>query len=411
MSQRLKTLMTIATLALVNPCSFAGATEDLWTALKGGNYPNALAAIGAGADLKSMDPAFGTPLNLAACWADAEVVKALIDGQSELNFVHPANGFTPLINAAYWGNAEAVKLLLAAGADIKVKTKVGQTMLSQAIVGCDLEIIKMLVDAGADPLEKYSIGPLTDQTVMNALISAKEGEERVAYLAGLVEPMSKAGLTLPARMANAQASEFSTLEQIAVYLLEKGADPNQAVAGSWGNILMQSLDFGKTGVARALIEHGANADFDEKKGFNVKDRAGDAAKLPNFTYTNGDFVLAAVLTNNLEFVKLMVEKYPKYVTKIYEGSGKQNCSGLPGGTNYNAEGINLLMVAADKGNLEIVNYLISKGAGRGDAVKIKQSKGDKFCPMFSVMFTMGFARNSNNQGVIDAVKAAGFGKE
>lgn len=409
MFQRLKIQMTIATLVLVNPFSFAGATEDLWTALKGANYPNALAAIAAGADVKSMDPAFGTPLNLAACWADAAVVKALIDGKSELNFVHPANGFTPLINAAYWGNEDAVKLLLAAGADVKIKTKIGQTLLSQAITGCDLEIIKMLVDAGADPLEKYSIGPLADQTAMNALISAKEGEERVAYLAGLVEPMSKMGVTLPSRMTNAQASELSTLEQIAVYLLDKGADPNQAVAGTWGNILMQSLDFGKTGVARALIEHGANADFDEKKGFNVKDRRGDAAKLPNFTYTNGDFVIAAVLTNNLEFVKLMVEKYPKYVTKIYEGKGRQNCSGAS--TNYNAEGINLLMVAADMGDLDIVNYLITKGAGRGDAVKIKQFKADKFCPMFSVMFTMGFARNSNNQGVIDAVKAAGFGKD
>jgi len=406
---RIKPLLTLASLLLVNPFSFAGATEDLWAALKGGNYPNALTAIAAGADVNFADAAFGSPLNLAACWANADVVKALIDAKAEVNYVHPANGNTPLINAAYWGNAEAVKLLLAAGADIKIKTKLGQTLLSQAVTSCDLGIIKTLVDAGADPKENYAIGPLANQTVMNALVTAKEGEERVAYLTGLSTPMSKMGVILPARISGAKASDFSTLEEIAVYLLGKGADPNQTVAGTWGNILMQSLDFGKTGVARALIENGAKADFDEKKGFNVKDRTGDAAKLPNFTYTNGDFVLAAVLTNNLDFVKLMVDKYPKYVTKIYEGSGTVRCTGAT--TNYNAEGINLLMVAADRGNLEIVNYLISKGAGKGDAVKIKQFKGDKFCPMFSVMFTMGFARNSNNQAVIDAVKAAGYGKE
>src|SRR6266446_3410691 len=99
MKRQIKTVLTIAAMLFVNQFSFAGATEDLWTALKGANYPNALTAIAAGADVKSLDPAFGTPLNFASCWADANVVKALIDAKSEINFVAPANGNTPLTNA------------------------------------------------------------------------------------------------------------------------------------------------------------------------------------------------------------------------------------------------------------------------------------------------------------------------
>lgn len=393
---------------LTTKFSFADATSDLWTALKTANYTNALTAIAAGADVKNLDASFGTPLNLASCWASADLIKALIDAKSEINFVSPVNGNTPLINAATWGNVEAVKLLLAAGGDIHIKTKLGQTILSLAVVSDKLEIVKLLVDAGSDPLEKYAIGTLTGNTLMNALIGGKEPEERIVYFQGLVTPLGNLGVTIPSEIINAKPEDFSSLEEIAVYLLGKGCDPNQPAPG-WGTILMQSLDFGKTGIAKALIEHGAKADFDEKKGFSVKDKAGDAGKLPNFTYKNGDFVLAAVLCNNFDFVKLMVEKYPQYVKKIYEGGGTMHCTGAA--TNYNATGVNLLMVAAEKGNTEIVKYLISKGAGRGDAVEIKQFKGDKFCPMYSVMFTMGFARNSNNQEVIDAIKVAGFGKE
>ncbi|MEI7802409.1 MAG: ankyrin repeat domain-containing protein [Bacteroidota bacterium] len=408
MSKMISKILLALSLLFSTKISFADATTDLWTALKTANYTNALTAIAAGADVKNLDATFGTPLNLASCWADADVVKALIDAKSEINFVSPSNGYTPLMNAASWGNIEAVKLLLAAGGDVHIKTKLGQPILALAITSCKLEIIKLLVDAGANPLDKYSLGTINNLTMMDALIGSKEPEEKIASYTGTATALSKLGVTLPASLINAKPTDYSSLEEIAIYFLDKGCDPNEP-SGGWGTIMMQALDFGKTGVAKALIEHGVTAEFDMKKGFKVKDKRGDNAKLPNFTFKNGDFVLVAVLLNNLDFIKLMVDKYPELVKKSYEGSGTMKCIGAA--TDYNATGINLLMVAAEKGNIDIVKYLISKGAGRGDAVEIKQFKQDKFCPIFSVMFTMGFARASNNQEVIDAVKAAGFGKE
>ena len=167
----------------------------------------------------------------------------------------------------------------------------------------------------------------------------------------------------------------------------------------------------KTEAAKILIDNGAK--YDIAKEIKIKDRWENAnALFPNLTYTNGDYVLGAVLSNKIDFVKFMIEKNPKLVSKIYEGSGYVNCSTAP--QKYNVKGIDLLMVAAERGNTEIVKYLIEKGAGRGKVVEAEWGFGhDKnaFCSFLLVRWTMAFARNSGNQEVINLIKAAGFTKE
>lgn len=259
MTNKIKTLLTITGLLFVTQFSFADATEDLWKALKEANYPNALTAIAAGADVNSLDPAFGTPLNFASCWADIEVIKALLEAKSDVHFVAPVNGNTPMMNAAVWGNTEAVKLLLAAGSDVKVKTKIGQSFLAAALFGnVTLEIMKLIVDAGADPNEKYDIMAVKDLTLMNALIGAKDPKQKVVFIQTFSTTMSKMGVTIPDKLKNAKESDFTPLEDIAKYLLDKGADPNQKVGGSAGSILFQATEFGKTGIVLALINAKAN---------------------------------------------------------------------------------------------------------------------------------------------------------
>ena len=257
MTKKIKKLMTIAILLLVNQFSFAGATEDLWIAIKTANYPNALTAIAAGADMKNMDPSFGTPLNLASCWADAEVVKALIDAGSDINFVMPSNKFTPLMNAAYWGNTEAVKLLLAAGSNIKVVNIIGQTLLATAVYGGKVEIVKLITDAGADPNEKYKVGA-TDQNLLLSLNGTPSPSEKITYLQTVAKPFAALGVSFPDRMKNAKESDYTPTGDIAKYLIEKGADPSQKVAGTWGTMLFQATEFNKTGVVIALINAKAN---------------------------------------------------------------------------------------------------------------------------------------------------------
>ncbi len=253
MKNQIKTVLTIAAMLLVNQFSFADATEDLWKALKAANDKDALSAISAGADVNNLDAGGTAPISLAACFSGAEVVKALIAAKADINYVQPANGFTPLMNAANWGNTDAVKILLEAGADIKPKAKLGNTLLSIAITSVKLDIVKAIVDAGANPNESYDVMATKGLTHMNALIGTYSPKEKVANLATTRTNLEKIGLMYPERLVNAKESDFTPLEDIANYLLGKGADPNQKLIDIWGCILFQSIEFGKTGIALALI--------------------------------------------------------------------------------------------------------------------------------------------------------------
>ena len=56
---------------------------------------------------------------------------------------------SPLLTAARDGRVEVVRALLAAGADWKVKTKYGDTALSEARAKGHAELVAMLEKAGA----------------------------------------------------------------------------------------------------------------------------------------------------------------------------------------------------------------------------------------------------------------------
>ena len=79
---------------------------------------------------------------------------------------------------------------------------------------------------------------------------------------------------------------------------------------------------------------------------------------------------------------------------------------------YSVKDISLLMVAAEHGNVEVVKYLIEKGAGKEswDHAEAEWDFGHDnlaMCPMFLIHKTSGFAEKSGNQEIIDLVDKAG----
>lgn len=323
MKRQIKTLLTLAAMLFVNQFSFAGATEDLWAALKGANYPNALTAIAAGADVNNLDKTFGTPLNFASCWADASVVKTLIDAKSDVNFIAPANKFTPIMNAAQWGNTEAVKLLLAAGSDLKVKNIIGQTVLATAVIGAKLEIVKMITDAGADPNEKFKVGA-TELNLLVSMNQVKSPEEEIVYIQTVSKSLASLGVTFPNRLKNAKANDYSTLEDLTKYLLDKGLSPNQTIGGTWGSLIFQSTELGKTGVALALI----NAKADMEVTGMIK---GEHDVLYNVTP-----IMMASLKGNNELVEALCKAGANvnFVSTQMESGSKVNVGGNLGSMIY-----------------------------------------------------------------------------
>lgn len=404
----LKCFWIITFLLCTTNMLFANATDDLWAGIKSADYEKALSAIAAGADVNAEDPAFGSPLNLAACWADVEVVQALLNANAIVNYVSTVNGNTPLMNAAAWGNIPVVKLLLSAQANINIKNKIGQTTLAVAMGSGKVEVLELLIDAGANPLEKYDLLAIKDQTLLNALMTAMEPKAKIENLKTIQTSLAGMGVNFPPRLINASESDYSTTAQIAKLLLEKGLDPNQTVGGTWGNILNQSIDMGKFDVARQLIMNGANTSPDTE--IIVVNKGNDNAVFPNVSYTNGDYLLVAVISGNIDFVKFMAEKYPELIHKVYKGKGFVKCSNDKITANFSVDGVTLLMIAAEHGNTAITRYFFEKGFDKDDFVEAKWdfvSKKQNTCPMLTVRRTMGYAKSSGNQEIMDLIKSAG----
>lgn len=289
---------------MVSQFSFAGATEDLWTALKAANDVDALKAIAAGADLSNIDASQSQPLSLAACFSGAEVVKALIDAKANINYVQPTNKNTPLMNAATWGNTDAVKLLLEAGATTNQRSIIGQTLLSLGVGSVKLEIVKMLVVGGCDPKETFNIPPSKDNwTAISSLIGSYSPKDKVENIKKIGENIGKAGFTFPSRLINAKESDFTPLGDIAKYLLDQGADPN-VKNGGWGCILNQAMAFNHPDIALALV----NAKAETTTTMRIK------GKLSNF---DGSPLMAASIKGYNDVVEALCEAGAdvKYVAK------------------------------------------------------------------------------------------------
>jgi ankyrin repeat protein/mono/diheme cytochrome c family protein len=106
------------------------------------------ALLEAGADVKARNQRSATALHWAV--ADADKVKLLLAGGAPVD-ARTMEGRTPLYAASTLATAApTLRLLLAAGADVNATTLVGATPLFPA-VNASADMTKLLLDAGADP--------------------------------------------------------------------------------------------------------------------------------------------------------------------------------------------------------------------------------------------------------------------
>jgi len=370
----------------------------------------------AGADPNKANDYGVTPLALACAKGNAAIIEKLLKAGANPNIAE-WSGETPLMTCARTGSTEAMKLLLSYKADVNAKNRRGQTALMWAAAEKHPETVQALVEFKADPnamshlLEgfqpqeyisygiyehvpgdgedfagsrkkdgpiKVNPDPATSKGGFTALMFAAQQDDIVSARI-LLAAGANVNVASPQYGSALTVASASGHEKFALFLLEKGADPN--IADGFGIYpLHYALQEGITllamsraripsdsswlianmpGLVKALLEHGANTNVRIGRGFPAFDQ-------PAYGRTTGNS-LPQLRQEGATPLLLAAGSYDAGLMRLLKASGADPLIATEEGTTP-------LMVAAGMGRyenfgkeeaqkaLEAVNLLLEWGA-------------------------------------------------
>ncbi len=242
-----------------------GASALHW-AIHRDDFDLARQLIEAGADVNAGDDHNVTPLSLASLNGSRAATSLLLEAGADVNLSR-MSGETPLMTAARVGSIEVVRLLLEGGADLNAAEHARQqTSLMWAIAESHTAVSQLLVEVGASVSARTTLGftPL--------LFAAQQGNLDAVQLllaAGAdVNDSAPDGIggDTNARVRYRPGTDAHALlvaidsghAEMALYLLERGADANHDGAGRAA--LHAAVQQRMPEVVSALLSRGANAD-------------------------------------------------------------------------------------------------------------------------------------------------------
>lgn len=220
--------------------------------------------LDSGADVDAQDDHGVTPLSLASLNGSASVAATLLEAGADANLAR-VTGETPIMTAARVGSIEVVRQLIQHGADVNAAERSrGQTALMWAIAENHTPVARLLVEAGAIVTARTAHGftPL--------LFAAQRGNVEVAQLllaAGAdVNEAAPDGIggDTNARSRYRDDTEAHALlvaidsghQEMALFLLDRGADPNHSCAGR--TPLHSAVQQAMPGAVKALLARGTD---------------------------------------------------------------------------------------------------------------------------------------------------------
>ena len=210
----------------VNVRSTDGSTALLWLA-HWNDLETADLLLGAGADPNAANDFRMTPLSQACTNGNAELVRLLLKSGAKPNTAI-ATGETPLHTCAKTGNADAVRMLIEYGAAVNATEPTqNQTAIMWAAAERHSDVVSALISAHADlkTFTKQGFAPIHFAARVGDLESVK------LLLAAGVDVNTLTGAGSPAPYTPLLIATLRAQTDVALYLLDHGADPNNNAAG------------------------------------------------------------------------------------------------------------------------------------------------------------------------------------
>jgi len=450
----------------VNAAQVDGTTALQW-AVRANDLEMTEMLLKAGAKASTANQSGATPMLLAAMNGNAAILERLILAGADPNAAVSETGDTALMIAARTGKADAVRMLLDRGAKVNAKeTWGGTTALMWAVAEMHPEVTKVLVERGADVNAKSNFVPSASGRGFEgtAAVAPKPNQTTEEFASGWMTPLMfaarendlesakvlvKAGADVNAVGADGKdalgLALFNGSYEVASLLIDSHANVNHADEQRF-TPLFWAVDRRNMETApnfpwmvttdplpliRKLLDAGANPNALVNNTPRARMREGS----PRIVFATA--LMRAAFAGDIELVKLLLAHgADPHIQSSDRESTLMAASGLAFINGYHRQrpsadrlevvklmvdmgedvnhadsyGITPLMAAANLGDINIVRYLIDKGADLSAHDLGKKNDGNfgsSVEPLMPIDYAIGVGTFVPNNAVImheDVVK-------